>query len=110
MSNLKLVSGIIIIGLSMFSPCPPPIPSHTSNKLIPQPNLVNQKAAIVCLAMLIYYIFASELSSMLQPKDEDEEEKPKKRKKVPTVSTVVARGIWIVIDVYVCVNRDRVWL
>lgn len=38
---------------------------------------------MICLAGLIYYVFATELAGMLKPKEEDEEEPPLRRKKVP---------------------------
>ena len=40
---------------------------------------------MLCLAGLIYYVFATELANMLKTKEEDEEEEPPvRRKKVPT--------------------------
>lgn len=46
--------------------------------------VVHRKAAVLCLAGLIYYVFATELHGMLKPPDEDDEaEPPVKRRKVP---------------------------
>jgi hypothetical protein len=52
------------------------------------PLIVNQKAAVVCLAMLIYYIFATELAGMLKLKTEEKEEKALRRKKIPQVRSL----------------------
>ena len=44
---------------------------------------VHRKAAVICLAGLIYYVFATELAGMLKPKPKDEQEPPLRRKRVP---------------------------
>ncbi|WWC87317.1 uncharacterized protein L201_002206 [Kwoniella dendrophila CBS 6074] len=59
--HLRMISAIIIIGI------------------------FQRKVAVICLAGLIYYVFATELAAMLKFKTEEEENKPaKKRKKIPT--------------------------
>ncbi|WWC67524.1 uncharacterized protein I206_101432 [Kwoniella pini CBS 10737] len=58
--HLKLISIIVIIGI------------------------FHRKIAVICLAGLIYYIFAIEITSMLKPKYKEEETSAKKRKKIPT--------------------------
>ena len=48
---------------------------------------VHRKAAVVALAGLIYYVFATELAGMLKPKEQESKDDPPVRKKVvPTVS------------------------
>ena len=47
---------------------------------------VYRKAAVVCLAALIYSVLATELAEILKPKAEEKPEKALKRKRLPTVS------------------------
>ncbi|ORY34699.1 hypothetical protein BCR39DRAFT_121771 [Naematelia encephala] len=58
LTNLEMVSGIIII------------------------SLFHKKIAAVCLAALIYYVVATEMANMLKF-PEDKKEKAKKRKRIP---------------------------
>ncbi|WVF70440.1 hypothetical protein IAT40_005230 [Kwoniella sp. CBS 6097] len=60
LTHLKVISAIVIIGI------------------------FHRKLAVICLAGLIYYIFAMEFKAMLEVKKEDEEKPAKKRKKIPT--------------------------
>ena len=46
--------------------------------------IVHRKAAVIALAGLIYYVFATELANMLKPEENEEKEPPVRRKKVPT--------------------------
>ncbi|WRT65174.1 uncharacterized protein IL334_002117 [Kwoniella shivajii] len=58
--RLKMISAIVIIGI------------------------FHKKIAVMCLAGLIYYIFAMELAEMLKPKHKEEDGPAKKREKIPT--------------------------
>ncbi|WWC59034.1 uncharacterized protein I303_101580 [Kwoniella dejecticola CBS 10117] len=58
--HLKMISAIVIIGI------------------------FHRKIAVVCLAGLIYHIFAMEIANMLKPEHKEEDGPAKKRKKIPT--------------------------
>ena len=44
---------------------------------------VHRKAAVICLAALVYYVLATELHDMLKPPDKDEKEPKINRRKIP---------------------------
>ncbi|KAK6904169.1 hypothetical protein I203_107685 [Kwoniella mangroviensis CBS 8507] len=63
LTHLKMISAIVIIGI------------------------FQRKIAVVCLAGMIYYVFAMEITEMLKPKSkevDDDDKTAKKRKKIPT--------------------------
>nr|XP_019005576.1 uncharacterized protein I203_02433 [Kwoniella mangroviensis CBS 8507]OCF69037.1 hypothetical protein I203_02433 [Kwoniella mangroviensis CBS 8507] len=68
LTHLKMISAIVIIGIYGLDP-------------------VQRKIAVVCLAGMIYYVFAMEITEMLKPKSkevDDDDKTAKKRKKIPT--------------------------
>lgn len=80
MSNIKLLMGIVVLSLCQLPHFMLMYPADT-------PASVHRKAAVVALAALIYYVFATELTGMLKPKEKDpDDEPPARRKKVPIVS------------------------
>ncbi len=80
LGHIKILSGIIVLGLGSSYLREP--------GSIADPYIaVHRKAAVVCLAVLLYYVFATELIAMLKPKEDDEDEiSGLKRKKKPQVS------------------------
>lgn len=55
---------------------------------------VSKKVAVLCLAMLIYYVFATELAGMLKMKKDEEDDPAQKRRKVPDVSNPIISNQW----------------
>ena len=80
LANLKIMCGIIVLGLC-------------KSALDTQADPVHRTAAVFCLAGLIYYVLITELNAMMPSKEKEEEkERPTKRKKVPNVSDVSSFG------------------
>ncbi|KAK4688620.1 hypothetical protein P7C73_g1485, partial [Tremellales sp. Uapishka_1] len=75
MTRLKVLSGIVIMGLCELCTGK----SFTASDV----DSVHRPAAVICLAAMIYYELATAINGMLKVKQEDKPPRPLRRKPVP---------------------------